>query len=196
MKKEKMKASFPILSLAILAHCQEDANPERYGRWCGPVHGGYQDCCNNSYCPSCGPGPARGDYSYRVDPRCLLECPPIDAVDLACAQHDTCCFIFGAACGTLLTDQHCFCNSLLAHASCHFQPYNRVCWVFSPSNFGLGCWACRPTGAAAPTCVNERDVFSYGPNQSVALKMLESLNATGETQFGYYARQAGEMCHV
>lgn len=194
---------------------KNDLNPiENYGRWCGPGHGGYNDCCNGTWCPSCGPGPAVGNWSFTLNLDCLRECPPIDNVDLSCAQHDTCVSVFGAQCGLFLTDQHCFCNSLLARTACHYDFFNKVCLVFSPYNYGLGCWACGQQESQdqkqhlkqsnvsrantkikiAPKCLDETQVLNYGPDTSVALAMLSKFNSTGITDFLSVSSQFAENC--
>lgn len=58
-----------------------------YGNWCGGGHGGFQDCCNGKPCPAC-------NYdATTVSKECLEQCPPVDALDAQCAQHDRCCFL-------------------------------------------------------------------------------------------------------
>jgi hypothetical protein len=56
-----------------------------YGNWCGPSHGGYQDCCNGKSCESC-----KIEYG-KPTKECLEECQPIDQLDYYCAIHDQCC---------------------------------------------------------------------------------------------------------
>jgi hypothetical protein len=56
-----------------------------YGNWCGPSHGGYQDCCNGTSCNSC-----KIEYG-KPTKECLEECQPIDQLDYYCAIHDQCC---------------------------------------------------------------------------------------------------------
>ncbi len=61
-----------------------------YGNWCGGGHGGYQDCCNYDRCTHCD----WHDGHSNVTRKCLAECPPLDALDSFCAQHDLCTFQF------------------------------------------------------------------------------------------------------
>ena len=57
---------------------------EDYGNWCGGPHGGFYDCCDGKPCSDC----IKGESS--PSKACLLQCNPIDAIDLACAHHDFC----------------------------------------------------------------------------------------------------------
>lgn len=57
-----------------------------YGNWCGSGHGGFQDCCNGTRCLGCI---SNGGV---LTPSCVSECPPIDLLDAACMNHDSCVF--------------------------------------------------------------------------------------------------------
>lgn len=59
-----------------------------YGKWCGPSHGGYQDCCNGGPCKLCN------IEDGNPTKECLQECEPIDKLDYYCAIHDRCCLNF------------------------------------------------------------------------------------------------------
>lgn len=185
----------PLLSVIAIALSERENNPvENYGRWCGPGHGGYDDCCNGSFCPSCGPGPLVGNFNFTLNLACLKECPPVDMMDLACAQHDTCCSVFGTSCGTFLKDQHCFCNSLLSKLACSVYPYSRVCFIFSSLNYGMDCWGCGQNTTSPKQCYNEHNVYNFGPNLTIALEMLERFNATGQTFFKEVSSEFGQNC--
>jgi len=58
-----------------------------WGRWCGPGHGGFQDCCQGKPCPGCNTN------SHTISQECRKQCMPIDLVDDKCANHDLCTFI-------------------------------------------------------------------------------------------------------
>eukprot|EP01087_Luapelamoeba_hula_P007685 TRINITY_DN1881_c0_g2_i3.p2 TRINITY_DN1881_c0_g2~~TRINITY_DN1881_c0_g2_i3.p2 ORF type:complete len:149 (+),score=18.81 TRINITY_DN1881_c0_g2_i3:132-578(+) len=62
-----------------------------YGKWCGPQHGGYQNCCNGTACAACVWQTTKPSIADPT-PECLAACPPIDAIDAACAAHDLCTF--------------------------------------------------------------------------------------------------------
>ena len=162
-----------------------------YGRWCGPSHGGYDDCCQGSACASCRGNETKGNINFTLSLQCLRDCPPVDNLDLSCAQHDTCCNIFGEGCGIFRPEEHCFCNGLLSHLACHFSPVSRVCLVFNPINIGMGCWAC---GSDGKKCFDEDNVYQFDPNLSMSLSMLESFNTTGVTQFYQAAKEYHEIC--
>jgi hypothetical protein len=55
-----------------------------HGKWCGPKHGGYDDCCNGEACPACEPG------KQPPSEECFGQCTPVDVVDAACGRHDAC----------------------------------------------------------------------------------------------------------
>lgn len=89
-----------------------------YGNWCGPSHGGYQDCCNKGPCKSCN------IVDGKPTKECLEECKPIDKLDYYCAIHDQCCLLFDYA--TNQTPRHiecypegnyCYCDCSLVKQS-------------------------------------------------------------------------------
>lgn len=89
-----------------------------YGKWCGPSHGGYQDCCNNGPCESCK------IENGKPTKECLEECEPIDNLDYYCAIHDQCCLEFDIM--TNQNNQHiecypegnyCYCDCSLVKQS-------------------------------------------------------------------------------
>jgi len=54
-----------------------------WGNWCGPGHGGFEDCCGGRPCPACKI-PALGEWNYTMNVgACLSECPPRDPLDFA-----------------------------------------------------------------------------------------------------------------
>eukprot|EP01087_Luapelamoeba_hula_P007602 TRINITY_DN1854_c0_g1_i1.p1 TRINITY_DN1854_c0_g1~~TRINITY_DN1854_c0_g1_i1.p1 ORF type:complete len:290 (-),score=35.05 TRINITY_DN1854_c0_g1_i1:14-883(-) len=73
----------------VLAPMASKAQFKFYGKWCGPGHGGYQDCCNGSACPECV---WQRNNNSEPTKECLKACPPVDSVDFACAAHDLCTF--------------------------------------------------------------------------------------------------------
>ena len=58
---------------------------EDHGNWCGGPHGGFYDCCDGKPCSDCIKGQSSPSAA------CLAQCPPKDAMDAACANHDFCC---------------------------------------------------------------------------------------------------------
>lgn len=65
-------------------------NGQTYGRWCGGIRSGFKDCCSGRACGSCAAGSQIADGQIYPSTACLQECPPQDAMDRACAAHDTC----------------------------------------------------------------------------------------------------------
>ncbi len=113
-----------------------------YGRWCGPGHGGTNDCCSTDgmaplsdtdnddgiRCTMCNP-----ESSANVTTECLMQCPPVDSLDLACAIHDYCSFDLdytrislnsSFSCTTtgvgLIQAQNCICDCRLIKAVQNF----------------------------------------------------------------------------
>src|SRR5690349_12041386 len=92
----------PAVSTSIVNKKPQDCGfIDCYGNWCGGGHGGYEDCCGDQPCPACLKNLKHLDCynSSECDPgtpstHCLLECPPIDDLDLACAYHDLCTYQF------------------------------------------------------------------------------------------------------
>ncbi|KAL6054461.1 CFEM domain-containing protein [Balamuthia mandrillaris] len=102
-----------LICMASLVRCAHQAKNESlgprvpvYGNWCGPSHGGFQDCCYGGPCPSCV-APELGQLDYRFSQECFNECPPIDWVDLACAWHDTCTYVAGEVNGDIASCWFC-----------------------------------------------------------------------------------------
>ncbi|ELR15697.1 uncharacterized protein ACA1_378150 [Acanthamoeba castellanii str. Neff] len=54
-----------------------------FGNWCGPGHGGTNDCCDDEVCSACN-----DTIGLTMD--CLDQCPAEDDLDFACAVHDFC----------------------------------------------------------------------------------------------------------
>lgn len=80
-----------------------------YGNWCGPGHGGFQDCCDGERCPAC-------NENGILTPECILECPPVDALDNICVYHDSCTIQnpddnpYGNTCGVVYPENYCACD--------------------------------------------------------------------------------------
>jgi len=165
-----------------------------HGKWCGPQHGGFQDCCNGTWCPSCGPGPVLGNYSYTFDQSCLTkECIPIDAIDMACAWHDACTFMAGQSCGRYYDGQHCFCNCVLYKAACFFDRTSKVCLVFSPWDPTMQCWSC--LNETNVTCHGEGEVAGFCQDVTNIVQMVDQLAISGDPRF-WDARKYHEACFV
>lgn len=63
-------------------------NPvETHGRWCGGKNSGLRNCCAGSACAACT---AAADQWQYPDNACTAACPPVDAVDTLCMNHDFC----------------------------------------------------------------------------------------------------------
>lgn len=190
-----MFANILIFNLIILTYCEVDKNPIfNHGKWCGPQHGGFQDCCNGTWCTSCGPGPSLGNYSYIFNLNCLTkECVPVDYIDLACAWHDTCTFLSGQSCDRYYQGQHCFCNCVLYKAACHYSTTSKVCAAFSPFNIAMSCWSC--LNETNVDCHGERDVTNFCQPTLEIIDIINQLNKTGNP-FMWNARKTNEACFV
>lgn len=165
-----------------------------YGNWCGPGHGGFQDCCLGIPCPACTT-PLLGENGYQFSPYCFKQCPPIDAIDLACAWHDACCFVSGTACGRLFDGQQCFCNCVLRSASCAFDPSSRVCNVFRGIDILMDCWSC-PTNTGAPLqCHYETSNDEFCGSDRENTWIILQLNSTFNPLFQYFKRKYNSTCH-
>ncbi len=118
---------------------QKDPRVPFHGNWCGPNHGGFQNCCGGRPCPSCTI-PERGDFRYKMNmTACFAECPPTDTLDAACVWHDACTFVSGEACGHYVSAESCFCNCVMASV-CHGPAQNSViCSYFEEI---ASCWFC------------------------------------------------------
>lgn len=111
-----------------------------YGNWCGPGHGGFQDCCNGSACSNCDlkKGTPTDD--------CFNECPPIDELDYYCALHDECCLNNPKDFVCFPEGNKCFCDCALIEGAnnandcdnddCHSYRYKLIHLFKS----GLSCW--------------------------------------------------------
>ncbi|KAL6060081.1 Disintegrin domain-containing protein [Balamuthia mandrillaris] len=135
-----------LFCMASLVRCVHQAKNESlgprvpvHGNWCGPSHGGFQDCCYGGPCPSCI-APEPGQLDYRFSQECFNECPPIDWVDLACAWHDTCTYVAGEVngCGHFIAAESCYCNCVLADIACNYIA-DGVCTYFRDI---ASCWFC------------------------------------------------------
>lgn len=107
-----------------------------YGNWCGPGHGGFQDCCNGQQCSGCIlPGGV-------VTRECLQQCPPVDQIDATCMNHDSCVFqnlpvSTTPSCGGV-SQNYCPCdcylayraNSLYANNYCNRQQDQLYCSIY------------------------------------------------------------------
>ena len=82
---QKSMTKYEINSMISLDNLFLNFSLIDYGNWCGPSHGGYQDCCNQGPCKSCK------IEDGKPTKECLEECQPIDKLDYYCAIHDQCC---------------------------------------------------------------------------------------------------------
>lgn len=111
-----------------------------YGNWCGPGHGGFQNCCNNTNCPNCDLKKGTPDKA------CLEECPPIDDLDYHCALHDECCLNNPKTILCFPEGNKCFCDcELIKGADQSNDCINDNCLnyrsrLLSLFNYGLSCW--------------------------------------------------------
>ena len=111
-----------------------------YGNWCGPGHGGYQDCCNNTICSDCNLKKGSPDAA------CLKQCPPIDMLDYHCALHDECCINNPKDIVCLPEGNKCYCDcSLIEGAKKVNDCIKYDCKIYRSSlislfNYGLSCW--------------------------------------------------------
>ncbi|KAL6044744.1 CFEM domain-containing protein, partial [Balamuthia mandrillaris] len=137
-----------------------------HGNWCGPQHGGFQDCCDGKPCPSCVP-PRVGQLDYHLSPNCTKECPPVDEVDEACVFHDTCTFVAGEACGLLRPAESCYCNCVLAEIACSSEVSGAgpICWYFRAV---ASCWFCNESATGADSKRKECD--AWGGDEDLPLK--------------------------
>lgn len=109
---------------------------DSYGRWCGPNHGGFSDCCNGRPCPQCN--------SYPPSSACLQACPPIDALDSACASHDSCWAKTPSYRCRLGTTHSCNCNcDLVTKAAtssiCDRAPVRDRCRIYARAVRAVFC---------------------------------------------------------
>ena len=104
----------------------------QYGRWCGGPIGGYQTCCGGGPCSACDAS-AVTEGQPQASAACLAQCPPQDAMDAACAAHDTCFRWPSVAhydsasaaqqCGLPLAQDHfCGCDATLFHTVSKINP--------------------------------------------------------------------------
>lgn len=110
-----------------------------YGNWCGPGHGGYQDCCNNTMCPKCDLKKGTPDSD------CLDECPPIDELDYHCAIHDECCLNSPKSIVCFPEGNKCYCDCALIEGvkistDCKGECLSYRSRLLSLFNYGLSCW--------------------------------------------------------
>lgn len=111
-----------------------------YGNWCGPGHGGYQDCCDNKVCQECDL--KKGTPTEK----CLEQCPPIDELDYYCALHDECCMNNPKDIICLPEGNKCYCDCVLLNGANNVADCTtdeclsyrlRLVKLF---NYGLSCW--------------------------------------------------------
>jgi hypothetical protein len=111
-----------------------------YGNWCGPGHGGYQDCCNQTKCPKCNL------QDNKVTNECLDECKPIDTLDYYCAIHDECCLNNEKKITCFPEGNKCYCDCLLTSGieysvNCNsIECSNYRSRLLPLFNYGLSCW--------------------------------------------------------
>ena len=111
-----------------------------YGKWCGPGHGGYQDCCDGGPCSSCNLNDGKPSQD------CLKECPPIDELDYQCALHDECCLNNELNIDCVPEGNYCACDCLLSEGADKASDCNNIycesyrsilLYVFDDT---LSCW--------------------------------------------------------
>ena len=125
-----------VMSLA--EEYQRALGLDDYGNWCGPGHGGYQDCCNGGRCSACtGTGPPSA--------ACLSQCPPIDEMDVACSKHDTCCFDNPGGIFCIPQGNLCACDCLLLEAVAQARCGTATCQIYKSALTvlfadTLSCW--------------------------------------------------------
>jgi len=81
----------------------------RHGVWCGTRRGGAHDCCSGKPCAACSKDAGSA--------ACLKECPPVDALDMACAEHATCASAAGWAEPCRPGGAACACDAALGKAA-------------------------------------------------------------------------------
>lgn len=140
-----------------------------YGNWCGGGHGGYQDCCNGTACPACvtdvpdecNAGESENWAKCRPTKECAKQCPPVDAMDLACAAHDSCCIrnrLPPSLPSCYPEGNYCWCDCNLVADVLNVTCDTWACSSFrslliQAFDYTLACWA-YPTGnwTGAPYC--------------------------------------------
>lgn len=129
----------------------------RYGNWCGPGHGGYQDCCENNSCNEC-------DLKKGTpNDACLKQCPPIDTLDYYCALHDECCLNNPKDIVCLPEGNKCYCDCvLLEGANLASDCISEECSSYRSRliklfNYGLSCWYNDQTNKSKCNKVTMRD---------------------------------------
>jgi hypothetical protein len=111
----------------------------KYGNWCGPQHGGYQDCCNNGPCSECDL--KKGTPTLE----CFKQCPPTDYMDYYCAAHDECCLNNTKDITCFPEGNKCYCDCLLIDGVTKSNCVSDECSYYksrllSLFNYGLSCW--------------------------------------------------------
>jgi hypothetical protein len=128
-----------------------------YGNWCGPGHGGYQDCCNGEPCSSCNLKDGKPSKS------CLLECQPIDELDYHCALHDECCINNENDINCNPEGNYCACDCLLTEGALKATDCNDVycksyrstlVYIFENT---LSCWYNNVNNTASCNKVFDKD---------------------------------------
>lgn len=147
-----------------------------HGNWCGPDHGGFQDCCGGRPCPSCNI-PEPGQFGYQMNmTACFAECPPLDLVDFACVWHDACTYVSGKApltsCGHWTKPESCFCNCVMS-SICHLPSQSSlICDYFEDV---ASCWFCEDDGEAREE-PKEEDAGSGKRSQELKCDQWDSYN--------------------
>jgi hypothetical protein len=139
-----------------------------WGNWCGPEHGGFQDCCSGAQCPNCII-PNGTDVQLSLDnlKACLSECPPVDEEDAACVLHDWCCLNQGDddpyGCGVFAAAQNCECNCILLRTLMD-RGYGGSAII--PFFTNANCWYTNSTGQNVCDGAGGPYTLSFCTNQS------------------------------
>ena len=131
----------------------------KYGNWCGPGHGGYQDCCNNKKCSKCN------IKDTKLTDECLNECKPIDTLDYHCAIHDNCCFNHEKDITCFPEGNKCYCDCLLLEGVENLNDCtSKECLYYRSKlstlfNYGLSCWYKNKNNTSICNKVSMKDYY-------------------------------------
>jgi hypothetical protein len=114
----------------------------QYGKWCGAGHGGYQDCGPGGL----GPSPACVvNTTTGLTRECLEDCPPLDALDLQCAEHDYMTFALESPIPCSPQGNFCGADCILAQRALKVECESSSCSLAQKAivnlfTHGLSCW--------------------------------------------------------